>query len=250
MKRGSSLVYICTSTPTETSYQRRPNFKFNENCLPKLVDYSFSEDSDSGNDSSYTLDESWDRLQRSLDSLSISFGSMDTSRTPLNNIGFNRHLHERASLKLKAEQHNEEVRKVKLIGQLNGSICAQTSTVNVRKQLSGVFGASKSSLSHKNASKTSGTSMNSYVRMRREVKSLPTLDLQSSPIDTSVRVCEAERPAKKRRIDLNVFSKLATKRFSFKLKKKEKKSQNEIDTPKRNCLFSCFKMSGSYAVKM
>ncbi len=240
MKRGSSLVYVCTSTPTKTSFKRRPNFKFSDSCLPKLVDYSFSDDDedDSGNDSPCSLDESWDQLQMSLNSLASSLGSMDISTTPLSR-GFNRHLRERASLKLKAEQDKQKARNQKVLNHLNESIGRSKTKKRVGKHIREMF-----------ASKTSLPEAVVPVSLKRQAKSLSSVDSKTE-LDTSVRVCEVDRQTKRRKMDFSVFSRFSSKRFSFKSKQKKvcQKEDNAPDTPKRVCLFSCFGKSGSYSVK-
>ena len=116
MKRPSDIVYVSSAVYQKTDFRRRPVFDF-EN-LPKLVDYSFHEDSEDECDSKNQNPNPVAELAIRMDSLVAD--KLRAMSTDLTQETFAcRNLRERASLKLKVEEVEEKIRNERLMTQVN-----------------------------------------------------------------------------------------------------------------------------------
>ena len=194
MKRQSEIVYA--SLGGETTFMLTPRFNFGDTGhSPRLVDYSFTDVSDSDGEeetSSLRLPCPLHKLQAELSMLSSKVTEVKRKhrRQPVQRR-YSKHLKDIASLNLRNEEEKEKLRKDFVLRELN-------------KSLHPVVLSSEDSLYYT----ASGES-----------------HLQQSSYKTRISVYDTERPSKKPKLDFSVFkrfSKTSKSRRSFHSKKQKK----------------------------
>lgn len=119
MKRESDIMYIANDiSHGKTTFSTSPDFNFN--FLPKLVDYSFHDDSDDEEGAGLITADPVEELQSQLSSLAAPTSGRFTCRKVANC----RNLSDRANLKLKLEETEETLRNERLMTRLNDALSA------------------------------------------------------------------------------------------------------------------------------
>lgn len=129
MKRRSEIMYTASSEKTE--FLMHPDFGFDK-TLPRLVDYTVSDssDSDESDDLRSQFDKSIDNLKSSLEALGTPVPCLDSClRRKVLKKSMSRNLKERVSLRLKAEKEAEKLRNDRLINMMQAEDIMNTSAV-------------------------------------------------------------------------------------------------------------------------
>ena len=207
MKRSSEVIYTFLDK-SKTEFQRIPNFNFTEN-VKRLVDYSFTDVSDSDEDCSddgiYKVDP-LEKLQSDLVVLKSKLSKTQFNRfSQLRKVKQGGNLRMRASRKLKIEEDKEKLRNEDVLQRLNTA-----------------FTEAK------------------YAPLI-ESPSLFVTKLGSKGSKSACHIFDTNRPSKKRKLDMSVMKRFSRKHFNKKSRKMLLHRQSE-DITQSGCLLGLFKL--------
>ena len=130
MKRSSEIIYTYLDN-SKTEFHLTPKFNFTENAT-RLVDYSFTDVSDSDDDCHDEQVDPLQKLQSDLDLLKSKLGRVHCiHRSQILRSKCAGSLKVRASRRLKAEEDNEKQRNDHLVQRLNHAFCETTETTDL-----------------------------------------------------------------------------------------------------------------------
>ena len=202
MKRASEIVYTYLDrNPTE--FHLTPKFNFSEDSgIPRLVDYSFTDVSDSDDDDATVSCQNVDRLQKLQSDLFILKSKLSRAqcyrRSQVLHTRQGRHLRIRASRRLKVEEDKEKVRNSYVLQRLNDAFSE----------------ASDSTLGK----------------------------LKTNGDKSSCNVYDTDRPCKKRKLDLNMLKRFTRKSFLKRSKRRQNLISDKENITYSGCLFGFLKV--------
>ncbi len=223
MKRPSDIVYTFLDKSETTEFLLTPNFNFTERGhVARLVDYSFTDISDSDDDDDDVCKKHYtdpiERLQTQLTALTSQAGKVEYNHRRHGSVQRrpSRHLRERASLKLKVEEDAEKTRNEFVLQRLNDALLQQQSN-------------------HCQDKPKVGGERRSSRKVRR-----------SAP-PSITDVYDTERPSKRPKLDLqNLFHRLSRKCSVRRNSATKRQSQHVLlETSHQvhsHCLFGFLKM--------
>lgn len=205
---------------TETRFLMTPNFNFADDAhTSRLVDYSFTDDSDNDYENDSRAPHFKEPLQKLKSELALLTSrarqvQCDRRRRDVQRR-FSRHLKERASLRLKTEEDDEKLRNECVLKRLNDALSLPKTHCGIQGRL---------------------------CTPQEKQRSRKMKSTQSS----SLTVYDTERPTKKHKMDLNIFRRCSKKPVVKKVACKRKQMSSWVvdddDTVPTDCLFGFLKM--------
>lgn len=207
MKRPSEIVYSSLDE-RKTEFELIPKFNFTEDtCLPRLVEYSFTDVSDSDDDADGPSTSHVDPLHKLHSDLIYLKSKMTKVQCYRRSQGLNarhyRHVRIKTSRTLKAEEDKEKLRNEYVLHRVNKVV---SETVD-------------------------STSIRAVHAREQKVKSSQSI----------CQVYDNERPCKKRKLDFTMLKRFKRKAFSKKSKQTKLLFTDRDDFALSGCLVGLLK---------